>query len=221
MFEQIPLEEDTLFTNPEPRCPVVLVLDNSGSMQGERIKQLNEGLRALEQDLRDDPLAQKRCELAVLTFGNSVQLTTDFTTADAFEPPQLVASGATPMGAAVNRALDLLEARKQQYRQAGLKYYRPWVFLLTDGEPTDAWEDAARRARDGEEQGAFALFAFAVEGASVHKLQQFSAKRPVQRLKGTRFREMFLWLSNSLKSVSRSTPGTAVQLVKPSDEWTI
>ncbi len=221
MFDQIPLNDDSLYTNPEPRCPVVLVLDCSQSMHGERINELNAGLKAFEADLRDDPLAQKRCEIAMVSFGSTVQLVNDFVSAESFRPAQLTASGNTPLGGGVARALDLLDARKGQYRQAGLKYYRPWVFLVTDGAPTDAWKDAARRAREGEEQSHFAFFAFGVQGADFGVLREFSAKRPPQELRGTRFREMFLWLSSSLKRVSMSTPGTAVQLQKPGDEWTV
>ncbi|SMB81320.1 vWA domain-containing protein [Deinococcus hopiensis] len=221
MFDQIPLDDDTLYSNPEPRCPVVLLLDSSGSMSGERINLLNQALRTFGDDLRDDSLAMKRCEIATVTFGERVEVVSDFASAEAFRHLTIIPNGQTPMGGAVHKAIDMLDARKAQYRNAGLKYYRPWIFLLTDGQPTDRWEDAARRAREGEEKSQFAFFAFAVEGANMDTLQQFSSKRPPQKLRGNNFREMFLWLSSSLKSVSRSTPGMAISLQKPSDEWTI
>src|SRR5260221_3127817 len=122
------LEEAVEFAeNPEPRCPCVLLLDTSGSMQGAPIAALNEGLRTFKSDLSQDPLASRRVEVAVVTFNNDVQVAVDFTTADIFEVPALAAGGQTYMGTAINKALDLLQARKTQYRANGIAYYRPWV----------------------------------------------------------------------------------------------
>src|SRR5512138_3062163 len=59
--------------NPEPRCPVVLVMDTSGSMKGTAIKELNEGLRAFAAALKADRLASLRVEVAVIVFGGKVR----------------------------------------------------------------------------------------------------------------------------------------------------
>ena len=79
--------------NPEPRCPCVLLLDTSGSMQGDPIKALNQGLQAFKDDLSRDPLASRRVELAVVTFDSHVKVVQDFVTADQFQPPRLSARG--------------------------------------------------------------------------------------------------------------------------------
>src|SRR5438552_1535410 len=141
------LEEAVEFAeNPEPRCPCVLLLDTSGSMQGAPIAALNEGLRTFKDDLAQDPLASRRVEVAVVTFNNDVTVVEDFTTADNFQAPTLTASGQTHMGTGINKALDLLQARKAQYRANGIAYYRPWVFLITDGEPQGEPAEAIQRA---------------------------------------------------------------------------
>jgi uncharacterized protein YegL len=222
--------------NPERRCPVVLVLDTSGSMQGEGIQQVNQGLKQLEIDLKADPLASLRVELAIVTFGGGVS-TMDvregtslaiqpdasiaFVTADAFQAPTLHAGGDTPMGEAVRRGLGLLRARKDMYKQAGIPYFRPWLFLISDGQPTDnEWEHAAADARIEESLNGVSVFPVAVDSADRAKLAMFSSERAPMPLKGIgNFGELFQWLSNSLAAVANSRPGQQVAL-PPVSGWT-
>ena len=205
--------------NPEPRCPCVLLLDNSWSMNGHPITELNQGLATFKGELMADSLAAKRVEIAIVTFG-PVQVVNEFQTAEHFTPPQLVAEKDTPMGQAIVWGLELLDQRKALYREHGIPFFRPWVFLITDGSPTDDWKSAAGEVRQGEEKRAFAFFAVGVEGANLDILQQISIRQPL-RLRGLRFRELFQWLSNSMRSVSRSVPGTEVLLANPTtpDGW--
>lgn len=220
-MEQIPFGADTFAENPEPRVPCVLLLDVSTSMEGEPIRQLNEGLTIFANELKSDSLASKRVEAAVVTFGEDVQILQDFTTAASFQPPRLETSGMTPMGRAVHQGLDMLDQRKADYKSNGISYYRPWIFLISDGAPNDeGWEAAAERARTGDANKSYALFAVGVEGADTAVLKLFTNRAPL-KLKGLQFREMFLWLSSSLKSVSRSTPGDDVPLESPltADGW--
>lgn len=219
-MDQIPFGTNDFAENPEPRVPCILLLDVSGSMGGQPISELNEGLTIYKDELAADSLASKRVEVAVVTFGGTVQNACDFTTAEAFFPPNLAATGDTPMGAAVNQAIDMVHERKQIYRANGIAYYRPWIFLITDGAPTDEWKGAAQRVIEGETSKAFSFFAVGVEGANMDILKQLSKREPL-KLKGLRFRDLFQWLSNSQQSVSRSTPGEEVPLQNPTtpDGW--
>lgn len=218
-YNQVPFDAAEFAENPEPRCPCVLLLDTSSSMRGDPISELNAGLVTFKDELAADELASKRTEVAVVSFGPA-DLVTDFVTADSFAPPTLVASGATPMGAAIQLALDLVEQRKDSYKAAGISYYRPWIFLITDGAPTDEWAAAAAAVKRGEEHGSFSFFAVGVEGANMEVLSQISSREPLP-LSGLRFREMFVWLSKSMRSVSHSQPGDSVALENPAapDGW--
>jgi len=212
-LDQVPFGGAEFAENPEPRCPCILLLDTSGSMKGEPVAQLNEGLGVFKDELTADPLAQKRVEVALITFG-PVQIHSDFQTVDLFQPPRLEASGETPMGAAILQALSLLEQRKQTYKANGISYYRPWVFLITDGAPTDAWKDAAKKVRSDEEAKKLSFFAVGVEGAHFEILEEIAVRKPL-KLKELRFRDLFVWLSNSLSAVSRSNVDDQVKLENP------
>lgn len=216
-FEQIPFGSDNFADNPEPRCPCVLLLDTSGSMAGMPLMQLNEGVRTFKEELLEDPLATKRVEVAVVTFG-PVNVVSDFHTVPNFNPHELETTGDTPMGAAIKTGIDLVSKRKKEYKEGGVAYYKPWIILITDGAPTDEWESAAEIVKEGEAKKSFAFFAIGVEGASMEILRQISVRQPL-KLKGLMFREFFLWLSASMKMVSAKNPGNTINLLPPSG-WT-
>jgi uncharacterized protein YegL len=147
-------------------------------------------------------------------------LAQDFVSASNFEPEQYVTTGETPMAGALHFALDMITMRKKLYRDNGTPYYRPWIFLITDGAPTDndAWKNAAVRIKDEESRKGVAFFSVGVEGADMEVLKQLSTRPPLP-LKGYSFREMFVWLSASLGKVSQSQPGQQVPLTPP-EGWT-
>jgi uncharacterized protein YegL len=180
---------------------------------------LQAGLTLYRDELAADSLAQKRVEVGIVTFGGTVQIVQNFATADSFTTPALTAGGDTPMGEAVVTGLKMLEDRKMEYRQNGISFYRPWVFLITDGGPTDAntayWSEAKEKIRQGEQQKKFTFFAVGVEGADMDRLAELSPNRTPLKLKGLRFRDLFQWLSNSQQAVSQSKPGDAVPLSNP------
>lgn len=208
MPDALRLDEAVEFAeNPEPRCPCVLLLDTSGSMQGAPIKALNEGLRIFKDDLIKNSLASRRVEVAVVTFDCDVNVVQDFVTAEDFEPPTLTAQGLTHIGAAIHKALEITQTRKAQYRANGVAYYRPWIFMITDGEPQGepegVVEQVKQRLKDDEANKRVAFFTVGVENANMTTLSQISVRAPI-KLKGLNFTEVFLWLSASMSAVSHS-----------------
>jgi uncharacterized protein YegL len=209
-----------LANNSSQRLPCVLLLDGSGSMAGAPIAELNAGLRLLEEELKKDDVAGERVQLLVIQFGgdNQIELLSDWTDAMSFEAPEVTAGGLTPMGEAVRVAMSKIEEQKANYRTNGIAYNRPWIFLITDGGPTDPdWEQAAALSHAAEEAGKLIFFGIGVgPEAKLEALAKFSKRAPV-RLQGLKFRELFLWLSRSTSSASKATQGTSIQLALPAD----
>lgn len=206
--------------NPDPRCACILLLDVSISMSGDPINALNEGLKVFQEDVVKDPLASRRVEVAIVTFGGTVDVVQDFVTVDQFTPPVLEATGGnTPMGTGVQKALDLVRDRKAVYKQNGIQYYRPWVFMITDGEPTgedsSVWQTAAQRLQQEENHKGVAFFAVGVQNANMEILGKISVRQPLS-LRGLQFSELFVWLSRSTQSVAQSKPDEQVPLLPPS-----
>lgn len=204
--------------NSDPRCACVLVLDTSTSMSGAPIEELQAGLTQFIKEVSRDKTARTRVEVAIVTFGPA-QVVQVFAPIDHIRAPQLVADNDTPLGAALNLAVDCLLERKQMYRSNGTQYYRPWVFLITDGAPTDgdAWMQASQRIKAEEQRKGLSFFAVGVEGADMDVLNSIGS-RPAIKLKGYSFAEMFKWLSASIERVSSSRPDETVTL-PPTDSW--
>jgi len=206
------------FLDQQPRCACVLLLDTSGSMSvrdGETtpIDALNEGLKIFRDELSKDELAQKRVEVAVIEFNSRVNVVQEFVQAQDFYPPTLRAEGSTAMGEGIEKAMEMVENRKRTYKENGVIYYRPWIFMITDGQPTDKVDEASRLIANGEENKSFAFFAVGVQKADMQKLAQISVRDP-QKLSGLNFGELFVWLSASMKNVSQSKPGEQIAMEK-------
>lgn len=220
ILESARLPERSLDDNPQPRCPCVVLADTSGSMSGAPITQLNEGIRTFEEELKKDTLASLRVEPLVVSFDDRVVAHGNFVTADDFLAPTLRVGGSTQMAEGLLKALSLVEERKEAYKRSGLAYFRPWILLITDGEPTDSderFQQACRAIGEAERDKKVSLFAVGVQGANMQKLAQVSSRTPLH-LRGLNFQELFCWLSSSLGAVSRSRPGDAVAL-QPVDGW--
>lgn len=221
MPDEVKLDEAVEFAeNPEPRCPCVLLLDTSGSMKGEALDHLNQGIEAFQCSVSKDPLASRRVEVAVVTFDSEVTVVQEFVTADQFQPPVLTAQGQTKMGTGILKALDIIKERKATYKANGVAYYRPWVFMITDGspqgEPEEVVQRAADRIREEEDKKRVAFFAVGVENADMEWLSTLVVRTPV-KLIGMNFVEMFVWLSRSMENIAQSK--TDEQVALPPAGW--
>lgn len=212
------LRLEDLVNNPTARVPVCLCLDVSGSMQGEPIRELNDGVRMFYQAIQEDETALYAAEVCIVTFGsNGAECIADFASLE-LQPnaPTLIANGMTPMGEAVNLGLDLLERRKNEYKSKGVDYYQPWLVLMTDGEPNGDSAELSRaiqRTVEMVNDKKLTIFPIGIGSkADFGVLAQFSPKRTPLKLKGLKFREFFEWLGKSVSRTSQSIPGENVPL---------
>lgn len=206
--------------NVNERTPCVLVLDCSGSMRGEPIKQLNAGLAALEKELKDDIDASSRVQILIIkAFGkDETEISTDWIDAMNFSAPVMEASGLTPLGKAMELALKKIEDQKCLYDSWGVTSKRPWIFLISDGEPTDyGWEESAKICRYAQKNKKVVIHAIGTQGANLDKLAKFSLLPP-KRLTGLKFTEFFLWLSRSVSCISKAAPN-AEGFLNDTDDW--
>ncbi|MDE6053929.1 MAG: VWA domain-containing protein [Lachnospiraceae bacterium] len=234
---------EDLINNPTPRVPICLCLDTSGSMgavegdcveTGEtvyedgrtwnivtggtsRIDELQKGVEAFYEAIREDEMAVYSAEICIVTFDNKATCLVDFANIERQENvPELHPIGNTAMGEGVNLALDLLERRKQEYKDKGVDYYQPWLVLMTDGEPNGNDGELTRainRTVEMVNQKKLTVFPIGIGSeADMSTLNKFSPKRPALKLQGLKFQEFFAWLSKSVSKTSQSTPGETVKL---------
>ncbi len=185
------------------RLPVYLLLDCSSSMTGQPIEQVRQGLRALLDDLSTEPMAIETVYLSVITFNSTAQQVIPLTELMQFKEPQIQASGATALGAALLLLTDCLEkeVRKNTINQKG--DWKPLVFLMTDGMPTDAWEVAADTLK---QQKIANLIAFAAgPGAEVNNLKRITdIVLKSDELSPGALKAFFQWMSQSILRTGKS-----------------
>jgi uncharacterized protein YegL len=212
--------EGNLPVNYEQKCPLVLVLDISGSMFGKPLKELNAGLKAFQEDIQKDATASARLEVSIVTFGSEIKVVQDFALIDEFKMPTLSTYGSTRLVDGMKKGLEILDERKAWYKSTGQTYYRPYVVLMTDGYP-DSGQDVNGLSSeiDALYRGNHLNFwAFGVEDADMNLLQQIGHDDSlVQKLQGVEFVKFFRWLSASMSTISNSKEGDVIN-VAPENE---
>jgi uncharacterized protein YegL len=203
MFDNIPgIESQTR------RLPIYLLLDTSGSMMGNNIEAVNEGVKLLTSQLKKDPMALETAYLSVITFDSDARQLIPLTAINDFIPPKIEARGATSLGAALkvlNEALDR-EVRGNSPEVKG--DYKPLVFLMTDGRPTDNWEPAMAALRNRPKQKVATIIALGcgspaqVDGEILKKIGNVVLM--MDNVSPDQIAKFFQWVSQSVSTASKS-----------------
>ncbi|MGU3494488.1 vWA domain-containing protein [Xanthobacteraceae bacterium A53D] len=206
------------------RVPCVLLLDGSASMnKADKIGQLNAALAAFHLDLMADPLAAVSVRTKIIRFGDEAAETIhDWCEAPLFRPPTLKGSGRTPLGSGLAMAMGDIAEEKASLRARGINIRRPWLFVLTDGTPTDRWEQVAARCREAQTRGAFFLWPIGIgPDANFEVLQQLTPDGFALEVGETRFRDLFRWISDSMRMSGPALTDNRAAAAAPDDLFTV
>ncbi len=185
------------------RLPVYLLLDCSSSMKGQPIEQVRQGLRALLDDLSTEPMAMETVYLSVITFHSTAQQLIPLTELMLFKEPQIQANGTTALGAALQLLKTCLETEVRKNTESQKGDWKPLVFLMTDGLPTDDWQLAADKLK---KQKIANIIAFAAGNqADVNTLKYITnTVLKSEDLSPGTLKAFFQWMSHSILVTSKS-----------------
>ena len=195
------------------RLPICFCLDTSGSMQGDPIKQLNMGLQNFMSSIKANDDTRSATDIAIITFGSSVDIVLPFgrISKDKRLPDIQASTSLTPIGEGVLTALELLNARKLGYRELGIKYFQPWIVVITDGAPMGPnamanYKAAVDACNELERNDKLVVFNIGVGNAVDYDLlKQLSVKRPEPiSVASAEFGKLFEFLGSSSSSVVSS-----------------
>ena len=205
--------------NYQQKCPVVFVLDVSGSMSGSPISELNKGLQEFEQEIQDDDTSSARLDVAIVSFGSDAKIEHDFAIMQDYGMPTLTITGSTNLEAGMRKGMEILDSRKKWYRESNQTYYRPYVILITDGYPNANPKETGLTSdlKSAINNKKFNFWPIGVDGADMAMLNDMAcpgvgASLAAMKLDGLKFVELFQWLSASFGKVSNSTDGEGVDL---------
>ena len=217
----------------ERHVACVFILDTSGSMSANNaIGKLNEGLQMFKtQTLSDTTFVEhtKACiDVAMISFGPDVavhsvdgrsfrrgetfDISSVFVPVSSMNPPVLSANGGTPIGGAIDWALELITQQKARYNEYGTPYFRPWVFCITDGEPNDSYQAAAAKLKQMENDAKVLGYCVGVENFNRNIMASIFDTSRIFELTGLDFPGLFKFVSSSLTTIRNSDPSAGNQI---------
>jgi len=227
------LQPATLPDTTEPRFSAVVILDTSASMSSlmrlpnqpafRPIERLNQSFAAFPSHIADDDLVAKYAELAVISCGGRVAVAQSFVPVGRLQIRPFIANGGTPLGEALLAAIHLIQQRQSELESLDVDTLRPFVFVITDGQPTDApaiITEAGNAIRTLEAERRMAFFAAVTHGTDASCLERMFVRRPLP-LCDFNYGAMFRWFAKSISIVTHSRPGDEISLPNPIDfGWT-
>ena len=191
----------------EKHLPCIILTDCSGGMAGAPIAELNQGFVEFGKALQADSLAQGRVDVCVMSFSDTVKTELGFRSAEDYQAPTLVAGGLVDFNHAVIAALNQLDERKMECKQMGVFLYKPWLFVLLSGNPTDdkLEADAKERLQYYISHKKINYFPMGIGNADLSLLQSYypdnDVFKPVLKADQKNFKDIFEWLATNIAAV--------------------
>lgn len=187
------------------RLPIFLLVDVSESMVGETLYKLEEGIGAVVSSLRKDPYALETAHLSVIVFAGKARTIIPLTELFAFYPPELPVGGGTALGAALEHLMNEIDRTVRSNTTDQKGDWRPIVFLLTDGAPTDDVSSAVGRW-DRSYRSRVSLVAVSIGGGADHGVLRRLTEDVIvfDDTAPDAFARFIRWISMSIQSQSRS-----------------
>lgn len=233
LSDEIVIRRDDL-VRTQKQVPCIMLLDVSGSMaKDNKIGSLNEGLRTYQTYLQENLELLNSVELATILFGTNegdgVELQHNFLSASKYVPKKLEAVGyTTPLGLALEYALELANQCKLDYKRDGIAYTRPWIIVISDGGASDVdiFKNACKTVHAAEAARQVDVYTLAVgmdKAVDIDSMNAISSKRNSLPLRGTDFIDFFEWLGDSQEIISgegeEEAPQSLPSVSKFSDGW--
>lgn len=193
----------------EPHLPCVLILDVSASMEGAPIAFVNHALMRAVEVIVNDSIAKNRVEICLITFGSSVKVEVPFQSSSQYSPKKLFAGGLSSLNTALMVAMDEIEKRMEAYSSLDVASCTPWIFLLSDGYPTDMerFEQASSRIHQKIRDKKLNFFPMAVGEADADFLRRyFPEEEEGVVLSGTmeELEDVLAWFAGQVSESSHS-----------------
>lgn len=198
------------------RLPVYLLLDTSGSMYGEPIEAVKNGVQTLISTLRSDPYALETAYLSIITFNSTAQQITSLTELAAIQQPSIDAGGCTVLGGALELLAKKVDSEITKTTAEVKGDWRPLVFLMTDGEPTDSITKGLEEFK--KRKFGMVVACAAGQGANVNTLKQITENVvQLDTADSATIKAFFKWVSASISTSSKSVEETSAEATTMSE----
>ena len=198
------------------RLPVYLLLDTSGSMYGEPIEAVRNGVQTLISSLRSDPYALETAFISIITFNSTAQQITPLTELAAFQQPNIDASGCTALGEALSLLAKTIDNEIVKTTAERKGDWRPLVFIMTDGEPTDDFNVGLNEFKS--RKFGMVVACAAGQGANTNTLKQITENVvQLDTADSATIKAFFKWVSASISTGSKKIEEGGINLEKMSE----